>query len=79
MTTTALSTRRSRGINHKGRALQQLPREKGCSLPEYLEAPEVNALIAAAPNPQAGLLMLEQRWAELRVSEVFTQDTRDLH
>ena len=51
MTTTFLSTRRARGINPKRRVLRQLPREKGCSLPEYLEAPEVNALIHAAPNP----------------------------
>ena len=44
----------------KGRVLQQSPREKGCSIPDWLEASEVNALIDAAPNPQAGLLMLEQ-------------------
>ena len=38
-------------------------------MPEYLEVPEVNALIAAAPNPQARLLMLEQWQTGLRVSE----------
>ena len=79
MATTALSTRRARGINPKGRVFQQSPREKGCSLPEYLEAPEVNALIAAAPNPQARLVMLEQWRAGLRVSEALALETRDLH
>lgn len=29
-------------------------------LPEYLEADEVNAIIGAAPNPRAKLLMLGQ-------------------
>ena len=62
MTTTVLSTRRARGINPKRRVLQHLPREKGCSLPEYLEAPEVNALIAAAPNPQASSLSEKHGW-----------------
>ena len=59
--------------------LQQLPREKGCSLPEYLETAEVNALIAAAPNPQARLVMLEQWRAGLRVSEAIALEVRDFH
>ena len=79
MATTALSTRRARGINPKRRVLQHLPREKSCSLPEYLEVPEVNALIAAAPNPQARLVMLEQWRAGLRVSEALALETRDPH
>ena len=38
-------------------------------IPEYLEPDEVNAIIRAAPNPKAKLLMLEQWRAGLRVSE----------
>ena len=48
-------------------------------MPEYTEVPEVNALIAAAPNPQARLLMLEQWQTGLRVSESLALETRDLH
>ncbi len=59
MNTTALSTRRPRGINPKGGRLQQLHRENGYKLTVYLEMAEVNALIAAAPNPRARLIMLE--------------------
>ena len=40
---------------------------------------EVNALIAAAPNPRARLIMLEQWRAELRVSEALALEARDLH
>ena len=40
---------------------------------------EVNALIAAAPNPKAKLIMLEQWRAGLRVSEALTLEARDLH
>ena len=70
MSTTTLNTRSPRGINPKEGKLQQLPRENGYKLPEYLEMAEVNALIAAAPNPKARLIMLEQWRAGLRVSEV---------
>ena len=79
MTTTLPSMRRSRGVNRKRADLQQNPGAKGYRLPEYLEAPEVNAVIAAAPNPQARLLMLEQWRAGLRVSEALALETRDLH
>ena len=79
MSTTALSTRRPRGINPKGGTLQQLIRENGFKLPEYLETAEVNALIAAAPNPRARLIMLEQWRAGLRVSEALALGARDLH
>ena len=54
MSTTALSMRGPRGINPKGGKLQQLSRENGYKLPEYLEMAEVNALIAAAPTPGPG-------------------------
>ena len=40
---------------------------------------EVNALIAAAPNPKARLIMLEQWRAGLRVSEALALGARDLH
>ncbi len=73
MSTTALSTRHPRGINSKGRNLQQSLRKNGFKLPEYLERDEVNALIAAAPNPRARLIMLEQWRAGLRVSEALAQ------
>ena len=59
--------------------MQQLPRKNGFKLPEYLEFAEVNALIAAAPNPKAKLIMLEQWRAGLRVSEALALEARDLH
>ena len=40
---------------------------------------EVTALIAAAPNPKARLIMLEQWRAGLRVSEALALEARDLH
>ena len=58
--------------------MQQSPRAKGSSLPEYLERPEIEAVIAAAPNPIARLLMLEQWRAGLRVSEALALEKRDL-
>ena len=59
--------------------MQQIPRKNGFTLPEYLEMAEVNALIAAAPNPMARLTMLEQWRAGLRVSESLALEARDLH
>jgi len=47
-------------------------------IPKYLEAVEVNAVIRAAPNPKAKLLMLEQWRAGLRVSEALDLEVRDL-
>ena len=47
-------------------------------IPEYLEADEVNALIRAAPNPKAKLLMLEQWRAGLRVSQALDIEVRDM-
>ena len=67
------------GINPKGGELQQIPRKNGFKLPEYLEMAEVNAIIAAAPNPKARLILLEQWWAGLRVSEALALESRDLH
>ena len=78
MTTTAVSTRRPRGTHPKRAGLQQPPREKGSNLQEYLEQAEIEAVIAAVPNPMARLLMLEQWRAGLRVSEALTLENRDL-
>ena len=47
-------------------------------IPEYLEPDEVSAIIRAAPNPKAKLLMLEQWRAGLRVSEALDLEVRDL-
>ena len=47
-------------------------------LPEYLEASEVNALIRAAKDPRARLLMLEQWRAGLRVSEALALQVADI-
>ena len=80
MSTTALSTRSPRRINGKVGRLQQLPRNTRFKLPEYLGMAEVNALIAAAPNPKARLIMLEQWRAGLGVSEALALEARgDLH
>ena len=78
MSTTAGSTRRTQGIHPKRAGLQQSPREKGSNLPEYLERVEIEAVIAAAPNPMAKLLMLQQWRAGLRVSEAPALEKRDL-
>ena len=42
------------------------------------KADEINAIIRAAPNPKAKLLMLEQWRAGLRVSEALDLEVRDL-
>ena len=62
MTTTAITPtkRRARGIHPKGAGLQQKPGKKGSTLPEYLEAAEIQAILAIAPNSRARLLMLLQ-------------------
>ena len=60
MTTTLPRRRRPRDVNTKRADLQQSPEGKGSTLPEYLGAHAVSALIAAAPNHQAKLLILEQ-------------------
>ena len=78
MTTAVSRRRRPRGIYRKGADLQQSPGDKGSTLPEYLEKAEVDALIAAAPNPQAKLLILEQWRAGLRISEALGLQTSDL-
>ena len=77
MTTTAMSPRRKpRGRYPKTQDGAVPKREK--RIPEYLEADEVNAIIRAAPNPKAKLLMLQQWRAGLRVSEALDLEVRDL-
>ena len=78
MTTTAVSRRRARGMHPKSANVQQKLRGKGGTLPEYLEAQEVRALIAAAPHARAKLLMLTQWRAGLRVSEALALERADL-
>ena len=76
-TSTAISRRRRpRGRYPKTQDGAAPKREK--RIPEYLEADEVNAIIGAAPNPKAKLLMLEQWRAGLRVSEALDLEVRDL-
>ena len=75
MTTTAVGRRRRpRGL-HPKRTTQELQVKK---LPEYLEADEVNAIIRAADDPRARLLMLEQWRAGLRISEALALQVSDL-
>ena len=76
-TTTALQ-RRAKGIHPKKPAAQQNSRGKGCTLPEYLEAHEVQAVLAAALHARARLLMLLQWRAGLRVSEALALEPSDL-
>ena len=78
MNTTSLSTRRVRGIHPKGGKTQQKSRGKDSTLPEYLEAHEVQALIADAPHARAKLLILTQWRAGLRVSEALALESGDL-
>ena len=78
MTATALRTRRARGIHPKRADVQQTPRGKGRTLPEYLDAVEVRALITAAPHARAKLLMLTQWRAGLRVSEALALTRADV-
>lgn len=65
MTTKALTHRRRPRGRYRKRADGD-PQKRVKSIPEYLEAAEVNAIIRAAPNPKAKLLMLEQWRAGLR-------------
>lgn len=77
MTTNAL-TRRRRPRGRYPKRADGDPQKRSGTIPEYLEADEVNAIIRAAPNPKAKLLMLEQRRAGLRVSEALDLEVRDL-
>ena len=74
--TTISRRRRPRGRYPKTQDGATPKRQK--RIPEYLEPDEVNAVIRAAPNPKAKLLMLEQWRAGLRVSEALDLEVRDL-
>ena len=75
MTTQAIARRRRpRGLHPKRTDGEPQPRR----LPEYLEADEVDAIIRAAEDPRAKLLMLTQWRAGLRVSEALALDVSDL-
>ena len=75
--TTAISRRRRpRGRYPKTQDGATPKRQK--RIPEYLEADEVNAIIRAASNPKAKLLMLEQWRGGLRVSEALDLEVQDL-
>ncbi len=76
--TTTLARRHPRGMHPKERVMQRFPGGKGSTLPEYLEQAEVEALIRAAPNPQAALLMLTQWRSGLRVTEALALEASDL-
>ena len=71
-------TRRAKGMHPKQPGVQQLPGIKGSRLPEYLADQEVRAILAAANNPRARLLMLFQWRAGLRVSEALAVQAADL-
>ena len=77
MTTNAL-TRRRRPRGRYPKRVDGDPQKRARPIPEYLEADEVNAIIRAAPNPKAKMLMLEQWRAGLRVSEALDLEVRDL-
>ena len=70
--------RRARGVYSRRATVQQTSGRKGCDLPEYLEAHEVQTVLAAAPNPLARLLMLLQWLVGLRVSEALVLQPADL-
>ena len=75
--TTAI-VRRGRGLHPRKAPVQQNPGGKGFTLPEYLEAHQVQTVLAAAPNPRARLLTLLQWRAGLRVSEALALEAADL-
>lgn len=81
MTTTNLARANGRKPTRKARVAQQRAMgnvARRSTLPEYLEPPEVEALIHAAPHGQARLIMLEQWRAGLRVSEAVALEVSDL-
>ena len=73
--TIAISRRRRPRGQHPKRVDQELAPKP---LPQYLESHEVNAIIRAADDPRARLLMLEQWRAGLRVSEALALEVADL-
>ena len=81
MTTTDLAIRHRRKPSKKRQVAQQRAIgnvARRSTLPEYLEQEQVEALIQAAPNGQARLILLEQWRAGLRVSEAVALEVADL-
>ena len=76
-TTTSLR-RRPRGVHPKRAPAQHSSGGNVATLPEYLEAHEVQVVLAAAPDARARLLMLLQWRAGLRVSEALALEASDL-
>ena len=77
-TPTTAIVRRGRRLHPQRAQVQQKPWGKGFTLPEYLEAHQVQAVLAAAPNPRARLLMLLQWRVGLLVSEALAIEAVDL-
>ena len=75
-TATVERYRRPRGQHRKPRRDQQ--EQEAEQLPENLEAHEVAALIRAAANPRARLLVIIEWRAGLRISEALALEVRDL-
>ena len=74
VTQTVARRRRPRGV-HPKRTDREVPTQK---LPEYLGADKVGAIVRAADDPRARLLMLEQWRAGLRVSEALALEVSNL-
>ena len=77
-TAPAPANRRRRPRGQYPKRAQQSAEAIDKKLPEYLEAHEVNAIIRAADDPRARLLMMEQWRAGLRVSEALAIEVADL-
>ena len=75
--TTAIARRRRPRGQYPKKAVQTAEAVEK-KLPEYLEAHEAQALIRAADDPRARLLMMEQWRAGLRVSEALALEVADL-
>ena len=77
-----MTTESSTAFSRRRRPRGRYPKTQEGATPkrilEYLEPDEVTAIIRAAPNPKAKLLMLEQWRAGLRVSEALDLEVRDL-
>lgn len=76
--TSALARRGGRGVYRRRDGLQPDSGGKRRSLPEFLEAAEVEVLLQCAPSPQARLLILLQWRSGLRISEALALDPADL-
>ncbi len=73
--TTALVA--SRKAVQRARASGHVSRRQ--SIPEYLESPEIDAVIQFAPHPEARILMMLQWRAGLRIAEALDIQVADIH